>query len=121
MSKIGQVKGTHLIKTEILWSYPVDFVGPHGTLVEWAIRGKSPVTADVNQAVEDRMERTAAILTAEIAELLLYDSVSRIDWEAAIHKAALPLGVNHEILKTTLVQNQSSSKSRRLKLPPHVG
>jgi hypothetical protein len=69
------------VDTEILWSYPVDFIG-------------IKVFGDASS------DRYAKIITAELAMLLLRKEYESVNWEQQIHRSALKwVGSNHEILE----------------------
>ncbi len=81
LTRLTTTTGFTAVDTEILWSYPVDFVG-------------IKVFGDAGG------DRYAKIVTAELALLLLRKESGSINWEQQIHRSALKwVGSNHEILE----------------------
>lgn len=81
LTRLTTTTGFTAVDTEILWSYPVDFIG-------------IKVFGDAGG------DRYAKIITAELAMLLLRKEYEQINWEQQIHLLALKwVGSNHEILE----------------------
>lgn len=88
----------NLVKARIIFSYPVDFVGPKGHVRIWQATDGKIITPDLTSRVDSFTDRNAILITAQLAELLLNEYDEKIQWEEEIHKLASSLGASHIIL-----------------------